>query len=74
AQKANDHGTYAKGQYMASFVGFFPASAPRVLIMVVVDNPRHSIFGGTVAAPAFEKIGAWYAKHAGIPPDQPGTH
>jgi cell division protein FtsI/penicillin-binding protein 2 len=71
AQMANGHGGYAKGQYMASFVGFFPASAPRVLIMVAVQRPRTSIFGGTVAAPAFEQIGAWYAKHAGIPQDQP---
>jgi hypothetical protein len=39
--------------------------------MVAVERPRTSIFGGTVAAPAFEQIGAWYAKHAGIPPDQP---
>jgi cell division protein FtsI/penicillin-binding protein 2 len=71
AQMANGQGGYAKGQYMASFVGFFPAAAPRVLIMVAVERPRTSIFGGTVAAPAFEQIGAWYAKHAGIPPDQP---
>ena len=69
AQKANGHGGYALHQYMASFVGFFPASHPQVLIMVVVDTPRGSIFGGTVAAPAFEKIGAWYARQFGIPPN-----
>ncbi len=39
---------------------------------MVVDSPRDNIFGGMVAAPAFEKIGAWYARRFGIPPDKPG--
>jgi cell division protein FtsI (penicillin-binding protein 3) len=71
AQKADGHGGYATGQYMASFVGFFPADHPQVLITVVVDTPHTSIFGGSVAAPAFERIGSWYAKYAGIKPDRP---
>jgi cell division protein FtsI (penicillin-binding protein 3) len=57
-------------QYDASFVGFLPADNPQVEIMVVVDSPQTSHFGGSVAAPAFEQIGAWYANHAGIKPDQ----
>jgi hypothetical protein len=39
--------------------------------MIVVDSPKTSHFGGAVAAPAFEQIGAWYANHAGIRPDRP---
>ena len=73
AQKADGHGGYAKGQYMASFVGFLPADHPQVVITVVVDTPHTSIFGGTVAAPAFEQIGAWYARYAGIKPDRAGA-
>ena len=57
-------------QYDASFVGFLPANDPQVEIMVVVDSPQTSHFGGSVAAPAFEQIGAWYANHAGIKPDE----
>jgi cell division protein FtsI/penicillin-binding protein 2 len=71
AQKPNGHGGYAPGKYMASFIGFFPADDPQVEIMVVVDSPSSAIFGGKVAAPAFEKIGAWYAYYARIRPDQP---
>jgi cell division protein FtsI (penicillin-binding protein 3) len=56
---------------MASFIGFFPADDPQVEIMVVVDSPSSAIFGGKVAAPAFEKIGAWYAYYARIRPDRP---
>jgi cell division protein FtsI (penicillin-binding protein 3) len=69
AQKPNGHGGYSN-QYDASFVGFLPATDPQVEIMVVVDSPQTSHFGGSVAAPAFEQIGAWYANHAGIKPDE----
>jgi cell division protein FtsI/penicillin-binding protein 2 len=70
AQKPNGHGGYSN-QYDASFVGFLPAEHPQVEIMIVVDSPKTSHFGGAVAAPAFEQIGAWYANHAGIRPDRP---
>jgi cell division protein FtsI (penicillin-binding protein 3) len=58
-------------QYDASFIGFLPAENPQVEIMIVVDSPTTSHFGGDVAAPAFERIGSWYANHAGIKPDRP---
>jgi cell division protein FtsI (penicillin-binding protein 3) len=70
AQKPNGQGGYSN-QYDASFIGFFPAENPQVEIMIVVDSPKTSHFGGDVAAPAFEQIGAWYANHAGIRPDRP---
>jgi cell division protein FtsI/penicillin-binding protein 2 len=70
AQKPDGHGGYSN-QYDASFVGFLPAENPQVEVMIVVDSPRTSHFGGSVAAPAFEQIGAWYANHAGIKPDRP---
>jgi cell division protein FtsI (penicillin-binding protein 3) len=73
AQKPDGHGGYSKTNYVASFVGFLPASDPQVEIMVVVDSPRGNIFGGTVAAPAFAQIGAYAAHALAIKPDRPGA-
>ncbi|HSD00781.1 MAG TPA: penicillin-binding protein 2 [Gaiellales bacterium] len=64
-------GGYSQTDYDASFVGFFPAHAPEVEVMIVVDSPRTSHFGGVVAAPAFEQIGTWLANYLGIRPDKP---
>ena len=41
---------------MASFIGYAPARNPRLLVAVMVDEPQGEIYGGEVAAPAFEKI------------------
>jgi cell division protein FtsI (penicillin-binding protein 3) len=43
-------------KYVASFVGFAPANAPRIAAIVVLDEPSGDYFGGTVAAPAFAQI------------------
>ena len=50
AQVATPHG-YSTTDYTASFVGMVPASHPRLVVLVKVDDPRGSIFGGVVAAP-----------------------
>jgi cell division protein FtsI/penicillin-binding protein 2 len=70
AQKA-ENGGYSKTDYVASFVGFFPADDPQVEVMVVVDSPRGNIFGGLVAAPAFQEIGTFLTQALSIRPDQP---
>jgi cell division protein FtsI/penicillin-binding protein 2 len=50
-------GEYSESAYVASFIGFAPASDPKLLCAVVVDEPQNgSIYGGTVAAPAFGQI------------------
>ncbi len=49
-------GRYDRGAARASFVGFFPADDPAVALIVVLDEPRTSIYGGVVAAPVFERI------------------
>jgi cell division protein FtsI/penicillin-binding protein 2 len=64
-------GGYSTTDYDATFVGFFPAKDPQVEILVVVDSPRTSHFGGVVAAPAFEQIGTSLANTLGIRPDRP---
>ncbi len=62
-------GEYSKSAYVASFVGFAPASDPRVLCAVIVDEPQAgSIFGGTVAAPAFGQIMSFALPYLRIPP------
>ncbi len=62
-------GEYSKSKYVASFIGFAPASDPRLLTAVVVDEPESgSIFGGTVAAPAFGQIMSFALPYLGIQP------
>ena len=68
AQKTDGSGTYAKGKYIASFVGFAPAEDPAVAILVVVDEPRGKYYGGTVAGPVFRKIAQETLSYLNIPP------
>lgn len=57
AQKAVPGQGYVKGKYVASFVGFFPAEAPRYLIVVVLDEPGgREYYGSMTAAPVFKEI------------------
>jgi cell division protein FtsI (penicillin-binding protein 3) len=71
AQKALPHSLgYSTTNYVASFVGFLPASNPQVEVLVVVDSPRHDIFGGIVAAPAFQEIATFLTRALAIQPDQ----
>lgn len=62
---------YSQKAYVASFAGWLPASAPRWTILVVVDEPQGSYYGGLVAAPVFAKIGRRLLALEGVPPDQP---
>jgi len=50
------NGSYARGKYVSSFIGFVPADYPEAVILVVVDEPQKRYYGGTVAAPAFKRI------------------
>ncbi len=61
---------YSKTKYVASFLGFAPANDPKLLTAVVVDEPQNgSIFGGTVAAPAFGQIMSFALPYLGIAPE-----
>jgi cell division protein FtsI (penicillin-binding protein 3) len=71
AQKPDAHGGYASDKYVASFVGLVPASRPRLAVLVAVDEPRGAIFGGVVAAPAFQQIASFDLRYLEIPPDAP---
>jgi cell division protein FtsI (penicillin-binding protein 3) len=69
AQKPDKNGGYSKYRFVASFVGYAPASHPRLLVAVMVDEPKGDIYGGSVAAPAFQKIVSFALPYLGIPPN-----
>jgi cell division protein FtsI (penicillin-binding protein 3) len=56
AQKIDHNGKYAKNKYVSSFVGFAPTERPALAVLVVIDEPQGTFYGGLVAAPAFKKI------------------
>jgi cell division protein FtsI (penicillin-binding protein 3)/stage V sporulation protein D (sporulation-specific penicillin-binding protein) len=68
AQKPGPNG-YEPGKYVATFVGMVPASNPRLVVLVTVDEPHDSIFGGTVAAPAFAQIASFDLQYLEVSPD-----
>ncbi|MGI8731127.1 MAG: peptidoglycan D,D-transpeptidase FtsI family protein [Solirubrobacteraceae bacterium] len=61
-------GEYSNSRYVGSFVGFAPASAPKLLVTVMVDEPQGAIYGAEVAAPAFQEIMRFALPYLGIPP------
>ncbi len=64
-------GTYAN-KYVASFVGFAPASEPRLIVAVMIDEPSNGKhFGGDVAAPVFAQVMAGSLRTLGVAPDAP---
>jgi cell division protein FtsI/penicillin-binding protein 2 len=71
AAKIDANGRYSHSRYVASFVGLVPATKPRLVIMVMVDEPHGSIYGGDVAAPAFREIARFNMQHLEVPPDAP---
>lgn len=63
-------GAYARDRYVSSFVGFAPASHPRLVIAVVIDEPGEGrYYGGEVAAPVFRQIMAGALRALGVAPD-----
>jgi cell division protein FtsI (penicillin-binding protein 3) len=67
AEKA-ENGGYSTTDFVASFLGYAPARNPRLLVAVMVDEPRGQIYGGVVAAPAFERIMEFALPYLKIPP------
>lgn len=51
-----ENGRIAVGKYVSSFVGFFPANAPKYLTLVIVDEPKGAYYGSVVAAPCAKEI------------------
>ena len=70
AQKVDPRtGAYSSVLSIGSFVGFVPADAPRLAIIVVIDEPQGEAWGGVVAAPVFRRVGEQALTYMGVPRD-----
>jgi len=56
------------GAYLSTFVGFVPAEAPRVVIYILVNEPKRVFSGGRIAGPVFSKIAEEILPYLGVPP------
>ncbi|HKL27209.1 MAG TPA: penicillin-binding protein [Desulfuromonadales bacterium] len=61
-------GGYSADKRLASFVGFVPVEAPRLVILVTIDEPQKHVYGGLVAAPVFSRIAGQALQYLRIPP------
>jgi cell division protein FtsI (penicillin-binding protein 3) len=64
-------GTYGD-EYVASFIGFAPATDPKYLMLIAVDEPRTSYWGEVVAVPAFREVMEFTLGYYNVPPDRRG--
>jgi len=68
-----ENGIYVN-RYVSSFVGFAPASNPRLLIAVMIDEPSAGqYYGGSVAAPCFASVMGAALRLLGVAPDAPNA-
>ncbi|MDA1342746.1 MAG: penicillin-binding protein 2 [Proteobacteria bacterium] len=73
AKKAGSHG-YSADSYFALFAGLAPASDPRLVIVVMIDEPSAGqYYGGLVSAPVFSKVMGGALRLLGVTPDQENT-
>ncbi|HEY6689572.1 MAG TPA: penicillin-binding protein 2 [Rubrobacter sp.] len=64
-------GTYGD-HYVASFIGFAPATDPEYVMLVAVDDPQTSYWGELVAVPAFRQVMSFTLGYFNVPPDRRG--
>jgi len=64
-------GGVEKDRGLGDFLGFAPASDPRVAMFVLIDEPKPPGYGGTIAAPIFAKLMPVVLRTLGVPPDNP---
>jgi cell division protein FtsI (penicillin-binding protein 3) len=64
-------GKYSPNKRVSSFIGFLPLQDPELMILVVIDEPKGQVYGGVVAAPAFNQIAVKTAYYLGIQPTEP---
>lgn len=70
AQKAG-RGGYIAGRYVGSFAGYVPADQPKLVMLVVIDEPRGEHYGGLVAAPVFREVAEATLRYMGVAPSIP---
>jgi cell division protein FtsI (penicillin-binding protein 3) len=54
-------------RYVASFMGFLPASDPRVVVVAILDQPA-TVYGGIASAPLFQQVARYAIQRLAIPP------
>jgi cell division protein FtsI (penicillin-binding protein 3) len=64
---------YEPGAYVSTFAGFVPAERPALTAIVMLDEPKGVIYGGTVAAPAFASMTRYGLRQFRVPPVAPGA-
>ncbi len=69
AKKLDASGRYVH-RYVASFIGFLPAARPRVVVAVIIDEPK-TVYGGVAAAPLFQQVARYAIQRLGIEPAPP---
>ena len=68
--KKSGAGGYIEDSYISVFVGMAPATNPRLIMVVMVDEPRgEQYYGGAVAAPVFSKVMSGALRLLDVPPD-----
>ena len=68
AQKYNTKTqSYSKTEFISSFIGFAPADSPRLVILVMIDNPKGLHWGSVVAAPVFREIAKKALRYLNVP-------
>ncbi|MDY0164014.1 penicillin-binding protein 2 [Desulfobotulus sp.] len=72
SQKTEPDGSYSRSRYIASFLGFAPLEDPALVVLVMLDEPRKSHYGGAAAGPAFRTIISEGLAYMNIPP-RPAT-
>jgi cell division protein FtsI (penicillin-binding protein 3) len=68
-----EHGTYSHSKVLASFVGYVPAEAPQLAIIVIIDEPRVAKWGGEAAAPVFKRVAQQALYYLQVPSRQAQT-
>lgn len=66
-------GIYSNTHFIASFAGFVPAGNPQYVIIVTIDEPQTSKYGGTVAGPVFKEMASYLLAYSAVAPDRPDT-
>jgi cell division protein FtsI (penicillin-binding protein 3) len=68
-------GAYAANKHIGLFVGFAPATTPRLIVAMMIDEPgAGAYYGGAVAGPAFSNIMAGSLRILGVEPDAPSNN
>ena len=73
ARKIEGRG-YSTTRYVASFVGMAPASNPRLIVAVMIDEPTGTYYGGDVAGPVFSNVTGAALRMLGVPTDAPADN